>query len=115
MLRAYKGGAKLNREKLFKLMRRKRIKYMTNFMKSESGSSLKKNASNELSKLRKDLGRLKKKLGTRKGETRKRGVFDKFCQWCKCAERPDIHTHESDDCGFKYPSKKRRTVTFKKR
>ena len=115
MLRAYKGGAKLNRDKLFKLMRRKRIEYMTNFMKLDGGISVKKNASSELVKLRKDLGRLKKKIGTKKPETRKRGAFDKYCQWCRRAERPGIHTHDSKDCSFRFPNKKIRTVRFKKR
>jgi hypothetical protein len=115
MLRAYKGGAKLNREKLFKLMRRKRIEYMRNFMKLDGGNSLKNNSSSELAKLRKDLGRLKKKVGQKKPETRKRGAFDKFCKWCKRAERSGIHTHESEDCGFKFPNKNKRTVKFTKR
>ena len=77
MLRAYKGGAKLNREKLFKLMRRKRIEFMTKFMKTDGVSSSNKNSSKEFSKLKTELSKLKRKIGTKKPETRKRGVFDK--------------------------------------
>jgi len=105
MLRAYKGGAKLNREKLFKLMRRKRIEYMTKFMKTDGASSSNKNSSKELSKLKTELSKLKRKMGT-KIDSNKRGVFDKFCKWCKRAERPGTHTHDSDDCHFRFPDKK---------
>ena len=80
MLRAYKGGAKLNREKLFKLMRRKRIEYMTKFMKTDGASSSNKNSSKELSKLRAENSKLKRKIGT-KANSNKTGVFDKWCKW----------------------------------
>ena len=70
MLRAYKGGAKLNREKLFKLMRRKRIEYMTKFMKTDGASSSNKNSSKELSKLRAEILSSRGRLERRRIPTR---------------------------------------------
>ena len=111
MLMKHKGGKRLSRDKLLEMVRKKRRDYMQEFMKNNGGSK-KKGANKEIADLHRTITRLKKGTSTKalkNKRTNKKGVFDKQCQWCKRAERTHcMHSHDSNDCTFKYPTKKQR-------
>jgi hypothetical protein len=109
MIRAHKGGAVLSRDKLMKLLRKKRIEGMDKFMKTHgrnaAGDSKNSTSTKALDRVRKELAASRRKISVLE---KKRGLTEvKFCQWCKRAERRAYNTHESDDCRFKYPKKTR--------
>jgi hypothetical protein len=110
MIRAHKGGAVLSRDKLMKLMRKKRIEGMDKIMKTHgrtaAGGSKNSTSTKALDRVNKELAASRRKISALE---KKRGLTEvKFCQWCKRAERRAYNTHESDDCRFKYPKQNSR-------
>ena len=107
MIRAHKGGAVLSRDKLMKLLRKKRVEGMDKFMKTHgrTAAGVSKNATSTkaLDRMRKELVASRRQISILE---KKRGLADvSFCKWCKRAERRAYNTHESDDCRFKFPNK----------
>ena len=119
ILRKHKVSKVLTRAKLQQLMRDKREEFL-DALSTGSGGGASHGGSMTAAKakrLRKQVTDMQAKLSkrnpgglftpTRKKGRGKTGAFDKFCEWCKRAERRSaMHSHDSKDCNKKPPGVK---------
>jgi hypothetical protein len=119
VLRRNKVSKVLTKEKLQQLMRDQREVFLEALSSGSTGTG---GAGGTMTaakakRLRKQVTDMQAKLARKRPgggglftSVRKKpkpGAFDKFCRWCKRAERLSaMHSHNSDDCRKKPPGQK---------